>query len=544
MSIGPLDLQEYFPPVGATAWAQQIHNQGKSLEQLAWHSPDGFVAKPLYTHEDVQQYTGPMWSRGAWQYRVNLGAEGTNKTVLAALRSGATALGLDSSKGIDLAALLQSVPLDRIPLHWTAGNATLLHRLRENAEKSGFDATSLRGTMGSDATLVPEALHEIAALTRVANGTHWRTIRVDVRPFHRSGATIVQELAFAAGATVSLLAKLTNQGLHANEIANRLYYDVNVGTSYLPEVAKLRALRHLAAQLFQAYGSTGAPAFIHAETSQRSHSGIDPTTNIVRASSQAMSAIVGGCDALTVELGDPELACRMQLILKHEAHLDSVGDPGAGAYYIEALTDELGRRAWDMLQEFEKQGGFEALLRDGSIGRMLQGERHRKATAIDSGKEALVGVNAYPAPTNAPSIPFHTNGPGLFDQEPFRAAASIERVRRRTEELTSLLGHPPVAHLVSTDNALRSLKALAKRVLNIGGFVVSEAHTDNAQILVQVGRAASSPTPQPRSLQVIVTTTEEPDGTELNIYPGCRITCVLDSLLDNLNERQTAENAS
>ncbi len=543
MSLGPLDLQEYFPPVGAKAWAQQIDNQGRDLEQLTWHSPDGFVAKPLYTHEDVPRCTGPLWSRGAWQSRVNVPAEGANKAVLAALKSGATALGLCSSKGSDLAALLQSVPLDRVPLHWAAGNATLLRRLQETTKTLGFDSTSLRGTMGCDATLVPEALHEVAALTRAANGTHWRTVRVDVRPYHQSGATIVQELAFAAGATVSLLARLTNQGLHANEIAHRLYYDVNVGTSYLPEVAKLRALRHLAAQLFQAFGSTGAPAFIHAETSQRSHSGIDPATNIVRASSQAMSAIIGGCDALTVELGDPELACRMQLILEHEAHLDLVGDPSAGAYYIEALTDELGRRAWNMLQEFEKQGGFESLLRGGSIGQMLREERRRMAAAIDTGQVALVGINAYPAPATASSIPIPTNGLGLFYQGSFRVAASIERVHRRTDKLTSLLGRRPIAHFVCANNAPRSLESLAKRVLRVGGFVVSEAGPDNAEILVLFGRAAPNPAVQPHSLQVIVTTTEEPDGTELNIYPGCRMTFVLDSLLDYLHERHTAEHA-
>ena len=534
VALGPLALQHHFPSADKAAWEQTVRRQGQDPQGLAWHAPDGFVADPLCTAAHVPPGAGPLWSCGAWQSRVDLQSGQGNAAALAALNGGADALGFCGHDDGELTALLQSVPLNRIPLHWDGGNAALLDRLDQAAQTLGFDSALLRGTLGLGDAFAPHALHEVARLCRAAQGTRWRTVRIDTRPYHRSGASLVQELAFATAATASLLSQLTAQGLRVSEVASQLFYEVSIGTSYLPEVAKLRALRHLVAQVMQAFGAPPEPIFIHAEASLRSHAEFDPATNLVRAGSQAMSAIVGGCDTLSIPLEDQTLACHLQLLLRHEAHLDLVADPGAGAYHLEALTDELGAKAWSMVQNIETQGGFAKAHRQGTIARIILKSREHLAQAASTGAMVLVGTNKYAAPVVTPpaACPSHPAGP-----EPFRAAARFDRIRRRSKDLQAALGRRPTVHISLAPEAADTLHTLAERVLCAGGFADRASCPDHADLVVQVGGHT------PHSMAPVVSVTNQPDGSALNIHPGCDMARVLERILARLFEYLDAPHA-
>ena len=176
---------------------------------------------------------------------------------------------------------------------------------------------------------------------------------------------------------------------------------VRGGPGYFFEIAKLRAARLLWAQAVAAFGreTRRVTMRLHVRTPRRNKSIYDRYTNLLRVTTEALAAAVGGCDRLTVEpFGfDPHLALNVQRILKEEAHLDAVADPAGGSYYIEALTDALAREAWKLFQQMEAEGGYAKALAVGQhrkgAGRNSRGARRRR---IPSRRRTLVGVNNYP----------------------------------------------------------------------------------------------------------------------------------------------------
>ena len=505
---------------------RQVRRKGTDPQRLVWHTADGITVQPRYGSDDVPETSGVLWDHNAWQIRVDIPAGEGNAAALTALEGGADALGFGTQVDGDLPMLLRSIPLDKTPLHWDGGDVRLLKRLANAAEALGFEPADLHGTMGPDANLESEALPAVIELSRAAESTRWRTLRVDVRPYHRGGATMVQELAFAAASTAALLSRLGDAGLRPDAIAPKLHYDICTGTSFLPEVAKLRALRHLVSQVLRAFGAADTPVFVHAETSLRSHSMLDGATNAVRASSQAVSAIVGGCNALTVAIPDRALARHLQLLLRHEAQLGVVSDPGAGAYYIEALTDALGRRAWRLMQDLEAQGGISSPRTRARMREMVRAARRRSAAAVDAGAESLVGVNIYPTPDAVPTHALPAQDGESAGLPPFRAALRFEAVRRQAAELAAHLGHRPAAYLAGPSSPL---KVLARRVLESGGFEVLLRHPASADVWVRCGPDAPGAA---SADQVVVSVSEAADDSALNIFRGCDMPAVLERLLD------------
>ena len=174
-----------------------------------------------------------------------------------------------------------------------------------------------------------------------------------------------------------------------------------VGSLYFLEIAKLRAARLAWAQAVAAFGPANpdsARARLHVRTARINKSLYDPYTNLLRATTEALSAAIGGCDRLAVEAFgfDEHLAVNVQRILKEESLIDAVADPAGGSYYVEALTDALARAAWTEFQQVEAEGGFAAALTAGAIPGRLAASRAAREAAVSSRRRTLVGVNNYP----------------------------------------------------------------------------------------------------------------------------------------------------
>ena len=194
-----------------------------------------------------------------------------------------------------------------------------------------------------------------------------KAVRADL--LHEAGAHAVQELGYGIAAGVERLVELTAT-LPVDTVAPGIEFVFAVGPAYFVEIAKLRAARILWAQAVSAFGPRDDGACrmrLHVRTPRRNKSAYDRYTNLLRVTTEAFAAAVGGCDQLTVEpFGfDAHLALNVQRILKEESHLDAVADPAGGSYYIEALTDSLAREAWKLLQQI------------GGGGRLRQGAGFR-----------------------------------------------------------------------------------------------------------------------------------------------------------------------
>ena len=272
-----------------------------------------------------------------------------------------------------------------------------------------------------------------------------KAVRADL--LHEAGAHAVQELGYAIAAGVERLAELTAT-LPVDTVDPQSEFVFAVGPSYFMEIAKLRAARILWAMAVEAFGPRDDGACrmrLHVRTPERNKSAYDRYTNLLRVTTEAAAAVVGGCDQLAVEpfAFDAHLALNVQRILKEEAHLDAVADPAGGSYYIEALTDALATAAWKLFQQVEAEGGYAKALAAGSIGKALAESRAARDKAYSSRRRALVGVNNYPnvgEKTPEAGLP----APAADAPAPqVRIAEPYEKIRQRTTAHAKVTGRYP-----------------------------------------------------------------------------------------------------
>jgi methylmalonyl-CoA mutase len=230
--------------------------------------------------------------------------------------------------------------------------------------------------------------------------------RIRACKFHDAGATAVQELGYGMAAGIEYLATAPQRGLTAEDAAGDIEFCFAVGSSFFFEIAKLRAARLLWGRICESFGCSrcASKMTLGVRTSSWNKTVYDAHNNVLRATTEAMSATLGGCDALYVApydsvFGAPDenskrLARNTQLILKNEAWFDRVADPAAGSYYVETLTDALAREAWKLVQEVERSGGFGAAKQ--TIEAAIAQSAANKRAALASRRKTLVGTNNYP----------------------------------------------------------------------------------------------------------------------------------------------------
>jgi methylmalonyl-CoA mutase len=274
---------------------------------------------------------------------------------------------------------------------------------------------------------------------------------IDGSEFEESGATAVEEVGFTLAAAVEFLAEMQSRDVDVNRAATSIAFSFAIGASYFFQIAKFRAFRMLWARVVESFGGSreGARARIHARTSRWNETIYDPHVNILRATTEAMSAVLGGADSITAAPFDEcykmpdeasrRLARNTQIILKREALLSRVADPGAGSYCLEAITDFIAREGWKSMQRIEAAGGYRKAVADGLISRALEQSLAAKEKAVALRRRIFTGTNQYADPSEK----------ALDRIEPLRVtgerrgAQSYERLRLRTERHAAMTGKPP-----------------------------------------------------------------------------------------------------
>jgi len=234
-----------------------------------------------------------------------------------------------------------------------------------------------------------------AEKTLAANGAH----------YYNSGATIVQELGITLAIASEFLARTPEKDrAHA---AQNLFFHLSAGILYFPEIAKIRAARLLWKNILEGYDlDTEIPITIHSQTTSWNKTIADAHNNMLRSTTEAMSAVLGGTNMLVVDpfdahVKEPDqfsrrIARNVNHILAEEAHFSKVADPGAGSYYIEKLTDKIAEKAWDYFRLIENQGGFIKALEANIIQREIRRSAEKKNLAVATRKIALTGTNDVP----------------------------------------------------------------------------------------------------------------------------------------------------
>ena len=403
----PTSFSASFPPATPADWLVQAQKDLKDpnvYERLRWATPEGFTIEPYYTAEQLislplAQLQAAQKSALGWMnapfYAIS-DEKKDNITLRNALAGGADALVLQLAADVNLAHLLAGIKLSDTPVffHVNGDVTVFLKRLRQLAPYQ------LQGGIMSHHANLPEAHH----LT--TDSPLFRTITIDGAAFHNAGATATQELAFTLAQLADVYDVLTENGLAIDQLVPKTTISMAVGTSYFMEIAKLRALRVLLARFTAAYSrssrSSVPPFLLFSTTSPFYEATATPYTNLLRATTEAMAAVIGGCNVLTVRPYDAVLgaetefsqriARNVSVLLKSESYLDKVADPPAGSYYIESLTHQLAEAAWALFLEVEEMGGYAKA--EAFIQQALDASYQAKVQAVTEGS-VLVGVTKF-----------------------------------------------------------------------------------------------------------------------------------------------------
>jgi methylmalonyl-CoA mutase len=235
-----------------------------------------------------------------------------------------------------------------------------------------------------------------------------QTIAAQSYPYHNSGGNAIQELAFVLTTGVEYLRAMQERGLDIESVAPRMGFGFAVGTQFFMEIAKLRAARILWAQVVEAFGGSAEAQkmHLHIRTSAWNKTVYDPYVNMLRTTVEAFAGSMGGCNSMHVAPFDEimrqpdefsrRIARNTQLILQQECNFNRLIDPAGGSWYVESLTDQLARAAWGLFQEVEKQGGMLKALQAGFPQSQVAEVAKKRADALASRKDVLLGTNMYP----------------------------------------------------------------------------------------------------------------------------------------------------
>jgi methylmalonyl-CoA mutase len=530
-----------FPPVTSEEWEAKIHAdlKGKDYQRtLVWKTYEGINVRPYYCSENLEgldylntlpgefpYIRGNKKTANDWFIRQDIYVKNfaeANKKALSILGKGVNSLGFyfdcnTRVSGNDLAVLLKGICLEAAEINFVCPcdncNCALPfaeYVLAEKEDKTKIIGSSPLDPIGSfvlKGKLKPDAFDELKkAIETTTRLPQFRVIGVHGKFFANCGASVVQELGFALAQGTEYLTRLTEAGLSIDEAAGNIKFNFGIGNNYFMEIAKLRAARLLWAHIVKAFGpknDEAAKLIAHSETNSYNKTFYDPYVNMLRTQTEAMSAVLGGADSITVLpfnaiFGNTtdfseRIARNQQILLKEEAHLNKVADPGAGSYYIETLTASLAEHAWNLFLLVQDKGGFVQAFKDGFIQNEIKAMATKRDANVALRRENLLGVNQFPnftetAKEEYPEWVFKPTdlteeGAEVETLKPYHAAQPFEALRYKTD-LHAKTGKRPVAFMLPLGN-LTFRKARAQFSTNffaVAGFEVIDNNGFNSVI--------------------------------------------------------------
>jgi len=441
-------LFDTFPPITTPEWEARIADDLKGAEyqkKLVWKTAEGFAVKPYYREEgilgigfmdavpgDYPFVRGNQTASNNWEIRQDIetdNAAEANRLALDAIRRGATGIGLvaaDLETESDVEELLKGICPSDISVHFGAASSytKLIRLLASFAKKHNLSVKKLKGSFDFDPISYlllngdfwkseTSDLSEVVTMVKLGKELMpaFKVIIVNGHYFNSAGATLVQELAFSLATGNEYLALATAKGVSVDDAAQRMMFSFGIGSNYFMEIAKLRAARLLWAKIVEQYKPSDTASMqmhIHCNTSAWNKTLYDPYVNILRSTTEAMSAIIGGTQSLSILpfdtfFKDPDefserIARNQQIILKEESYLDKVIDPSAGSYYIETLTQSMADAAWKLFLQVEEKGGMLEAVKAGFVQEQVEKSAELRIQDIATRIIIQLGTNQYPNP--------------------------------------------------------------------------------------------------------------------------------------------------
>lgn len=511
-----------FPPISTPEWEQAILKDLKGADyakKLIWNSPEGIPVRPYYRSEDLDKLNSSEFNpmefgftkategkSNAWFIRQDIEVTDYDQAKAKAiwlLTRGVESIGFKMEKPHTVEKVrefLKDLPLEEAEFSFDGFQPNqILEVLNEMADKGKLDPEKVHGSCqydilgefslyGSFEFDENEEYADIAEwMEQAARFPGLKIIGVHGRIFHQAGATIAQELAYSLAQANEYIAELAEIGMPAELTARKVSFHFAIGSNYFMEIAKFRAARMLWARILEGHGiqKDQSPAmYIHAETSRWNQTVYDPYVNLLRNTTEAMSAALAGINSMTVLPFDypfevptefaERIARNQQILLKEEAYFDKVADPAAGSYYIESLTSSIAEVAWKLFQKVEDAGGYTDAFYEGEIQDAIVTAAFERDRNIAQRREILLGTNQYPNPAeemlskaDSDKVRSKVMDTDLAEAQPlnlYRAAEEFETIRFETERA----GKKPVVFMLTIGH-LAKRKARATFACNFFG---------------------------------------------------------------------------
>lgn len=484
------------------------------IEDFDYGEKLGFPGQYPFTR-GVQptMYRGRLWTMRA--YAGFATAEETNARYKYLLEAGQTGLsvamdlptqiGLDSDHELshgevgkvgvaidslaDMEALFDGIPLDKVSTSMTINGpaAVLLAMYVAVAEKQGVKPEALKGTIQNDilkeyiarGTYIFPPRPSMRLITDTfeycsKNIPKWNTISVGAYHIREAGASEVQEIAFAFANAMAYIDAAIKAGQKVDDFAPGISWIFTAGLDFFGEVAKFRAARRLWARIMkERYGASVPKAQmlrVHVHTAGSVLTAQQPLNNVVRITWQALSAVLGGIQSMAccaydeaIALPTEEsatLALRTQQLLAYESGVTDTIDPLAGSYYIETLTDQIEKEAYDYIDKIDRMGGAVAAIEQGYMQQEMAAHAYEYQHEVELGKRTVIGVNKF------------NDSKKLAEQDVLTADLSVgERQIARLEKMKAARDNDAVKA------ALEKLREAAKGTENLMPYLIDAVKT-------------------------------------------------------------------
>ncbi|PQJ32905.1 methylmalonyl-CoA mutase [Nonlabens arenilitoris] len=414
-------LFEDFEPVSETAWKQKIQMDLKGAdynETLVTKTNSGIDIKPIYHSDSAPQLNIPARATDNWfiSQRIYAGnATAANKKAKDVLKRGSEGvLFVIPNKEIDPTVLLKGLPEYGIQIHPQFMDLDYIKQVHGINPKAyvHIDIINQLASDGNWFNDLKKDHYNYAEFIKSFSG-YFSQFTVNTSLYQNAGATTTQELGYYAAHLNEYLnhycdtSKEHDAGVYDAyaKAEKRINIDTTIGSNYFMEIAKYRAYRLITKAIGNLY-SIDLKCYITASPSHRNKSLLDYNVNLLRTTTECMSAVLGGADTVynlpydeffnkENEFGD-RIARNQLRILKDEAYLEKINNAADGSYYINTLTKQLTEKAIELFKTIERGGGFVQSLFEGTIQRKIKESATQELNDIDNQKKIMVGVNKYP----------------------------------------------------------------------------------------------------------------------------------------------------
>lgn len=452
-------LFDDFPEVSSKEWKQLIQYDLKGADYndtLIWESPEGIHVKPFYHAEDLKNlsFESEIIESG-WEICQTIfvaNVEKSNLKAVDAISRGAESIRfILPSEAIVLKDLLVNINLVEVSIffecQFLSTEFAKQFKYIPSNEKIHL-VTDIIGNLARSGNWFKNLPSDHDAFKEIISYTN--SFSIDLCLYQNAGANMVQQLAYALAHANEYLNYLNPIIADDQKQSVKVIFNVAVGSNYFFEISKLRALRRLWKTLADAFGFN-SECLLFVTPTKRNKTLYDYNTNMLRTTTECMSAILGGADMVCnlpydgLYHKDNEFAERMSrnqlLILKNESYFDEVDNPADGAYYIESITSQLAQQALDLFKDIESNGGFLHQLKQGVIQRKIKESALQEQELFDNGKLILLGTNKHPNVQDKMKhelelFPFVKRNPVKTLLEPIiekRLAENVEQQRLETE---------------------------------------------------------------------------------------------------------------